>query len=244
MKKTIIYFLLTVISLVIYQGNAQQKNLTQQKATTMATVDFTTTHLVDQTPKEVFNAITTTKESSLTQQERDYATKFLKETEQGFFNAVKDLSEAQLTFKPTAEKWSVEECVKHIAVAEKNLWTMVEESLKQPTNGEKRAEIKMTDEQLVNAVKDRSHKSKTFDALEPANSPYKSLAETLASFKENREKLISFVKNSKEALRNHVSVLPIGTYDAYQLILLISGHSNRHTQQIEEVKADAKFPKS
>ncbi len=121
---------------------------------------------------------------------------------------------------------------------------MVEESLKQATNGEKRAEIKMTDEQLVNAAKDRSHKSKTFDALEPANSPYKSLAETLASFKENREKLISFVKNSKEALRNHVSVLPIGTYDAYQLILLISGHSNRHTQQIEEVKADAKFPKS
>ena len=185
-----------------------------------------------------------TKESALTQQERDYASKFLKDTEQGVFDSVKDLSEAQLKFKPAADKWSVEECVKHIAVSEKNLWAMVEGSLKQPANGEKRAELKMTDKQLVKAVEDRSHKSKTFDALQPENTHYKTVAEALASFKENREKLIHFVNSSKEDLRNHVSASAIGTYDAYQLILLISGHSNRHTQQIEEVKADANFPKS
>jgi uncharacterized damage-inducible protein DinB len=178
-----------------------------------------------------------TKENSLTQQERDFASKFLKDTEQGVFDSVKDLSEAQLKFKPATNQWSVEVCVKHIAVSENNLWAMVEGSLKQPANGEKRAEIKMTDEQLVKAVEDRSHKSKTFDAMQPENTPYKTVAETLASFKKNREKLIAFVNNSKEDLRNHVSASAIGTYDAYQLILLISGHSNRHKQQIEEVKA-------
>lgn len=31
--------------------------------------------------------------------------------------------------------------------------------------------------------------------------------------------------------------------DAYQLILLISAHTNRHVQQINDVKADAGFPK-
>jgi hypothetical protein len=41
-----------------------------------------------------------------------------------------------------------------------------------------------------------------------------------------------------------VSASAIGTYDAYQLILLISGHSNRHKQQIEEVKADANFQRA
>ena len=35
-----------------------------------------------------------TKESALTQQERDYASKFLKDTEQGVFDSVKDLSKA------------------------------------------------------------------------------------------------------------------------------------------------------
>ncbi|MCW3106892.1 MAG: hypothetical protein JWQ09_1398, partial [Segetibacter sp.] len=185
-----------------------------------------------------------TKESSLTQQERDFASKFLKDTEQGVFDSVKDLSEAQLKYKPAADKWSVEECVKHIAISERNLWGMVEGSLKQPVNGEKRADIKLTDEQVVKGTEDRTNKVKTFDALKPENTPYKSVAEALASFKENREKLVAFVSNSKEDLRNHVSVLPMGTYDAYQLILLISAHSNRHTQQIEEVKANANFPKS
>lgn len=185
-----------------------------------------------------------TKETSLTQQERDYASKFLKDTEQGVFAAVKGLSEAQLKYKPATDKWSVEECVKHIAVSEKNLWAMAEGSLKQPPNGEKRAGLKMTDDRLVKAVEDRSHKSKTSDALQPENTAYNSVAEALASFKENRDKLVVFVRKTNLDLRNRVSELPIGTYDAYQLILLISAHSNRHTQQIEEVKASANFPKS
>lgn len=184
----------------------------------------------------------TTKESSLTQHERNYASQFLKDTEQGVFNAVKDLSEAQLKYKPAADKWSVDECVKHIAVSEKNMWSMVEASLQQPANGEKRVEIKLTDEQVVKGTEDRSHKVKTSDALKPENTPYNSAAEALASFKENRDKLVAFVNNTKEDLRNHVSILPFGAYDAYQFILLISAHSNRHTQQIEEVKAEAGFP--
>ncbi len=185
-----------------------------------------------------------TKETSLTQQERDYASKFLKDTEQGVFASIKNLSEARFKFKPATDKWSVEECVKHIAVSEKNLWAMVEGALKQPANGEKRADLKLTDEQVVKGTEDRTNKVKTSDAFKPENTPYKSVAEALASFKENRDKLVVFINDSKEDLRNHVSALPMGTYDAYQLILLISAHSNRHTQQIEEVKADANFPKS
>jgi hypothetical protein len=78
--------------------------------------------------------------------------------------------------------------------------------------------------------------------LEPANAPYKTTAEALESFKINRDKLIDFIRNTKQDLRQHISVLPIGTYDAYQFILLISAHTNRHTQQIGEVKANVNFP--
>lgn len=218
MKKTITLLLLSSLGFTAYKSDARQKK------TTMTTPQAAT------------------KQSGLTAQERNYAIRFLEETQSGVFSAVKGMNEAQLTFKPAADKWSVELCVKHIAAAEKHLWTMVEASLKQPANPEKRAGIKFTDDELINAVKDRSQKSKTFAALEPANSPYKTLAEALTSFKENRNKLIAFVKSTRKDLRNHVSVLPIGTYDAYQFILLISAHSNRHTQQIEEVKANINFP--
>ena len=224
MKNQASLLLLTLISFSAYQCLAQQ-NINQQKNATMSNTDIASN------------------QATLTLQEREYAVKLLNETSAGVFEAVKNLSVSQLAFKPSAGKWSVEECVKHIAAAEYNLWAMVEESLKKPANPAQRAGIKFTDQELVKAVEDRSHKSETFTALQPANTPYKTMADALDSFKENRERLIGFVKSTQLDLRNHVSVLPIGTYDAYQFILLISAHSNRHTQQIEEVKADASFPK-
>jgi len=183
-------------------------------------------------------------QNQLTPKEREDAIRFLKETEAGVFKSVKNLSETQLTYKPAADRWSVEDCVKHIAASEKELWAMAETSLKNAPNPEKRANIKVTDSALIKGVEDRSQKRKTFAALEPANSPYKTLDEALKAFKENREKLIAFVKTTDADLRDHVLELPMGTFDSYQFILLISGHTNRHTQQIEEVKADPGFPKN
>lgn len=185
----------------------------------------------------------TTKQVQIRPEERIFASRLLNETAAGVTSSIEGLNKAQLTFKPAADKWSIDECIKHIAIAELNLWEMVAESLKQPVDPEKRKGIKFTDEQLINAVKDRSHKSKTFEALEPANSPYATTAEALAAFQKNRARLTTFVKSTSEDLRNHVLVLPIGTYDAYQFILLIAAHSNRHTQQISEVKAHIDFPK-
>nr|WP_315822762.1 hypothetical protein [Paraflavitalea speifideiaquila] len=37
--------------------------------------------------------------------------------------------------------------------------------------------------------------------------------------------------------------LPFGQFDCYQMILFQAGHTNRHIQQIREVKADPGFPK-
>lgn len=183
------------------------------------------------------------KAATLTVQEKDDAIRYLKDTEAGVLNSVKGLSAAQLKFKPEDDKWSVEECIEHIAAAEKELWAMAGPALKQPVNADKRTEIKFRDDELIKAVEDRSHKSKTFAALEPKNSPYKTLQEALTAFKKSREKLIAFIGSNPQDLRNHVLVLPVGTYDVYQFILLISAHSKRHTAQIDEVKSNINFPK-
>ena len=53
--------------------------------------------------------------------------------------------------------------------------------------------------------------------------------------------------STQDDLRDHFRDHPvpaIGTLDAYQWILLISGHTRRHTAQILEVKADPNFPKN
>jgi flavodoxin len=137
----------------------------------------------------------------------------------------------------------VEDCIKHIAVTEQALWQMTEGNIKQPANPEKRADIKWTDEDVMKNIEDRTHKVKTFTPFEPQNTSYKSTEEALKSFMENRAKLIEYVNTTQEDLRNHVAALPVGSFDCYQMILFISAHSNRHTKQIEEVKASAGFPK-
>lgn len=182
-------------------------------------------------------------DNALTKKERNYATKLLKETQKGVFDQVKGLTPAQLTFKAAPDRWSIEECVKHIAASEEMLWQATDGALKQPANPDKRSEIKVTDEQLIQKVEDRSTKVKTTEKLMPENIPLKNTEDALASFKKNREKLIDYVKSTDEDLRNHVATMPFGTIDSYQLILFIAGHSNRHTQQIMEVKADPNFPK-
>lgn len=180
--------------------------------------------------------------SMMTTQERNQAVRYLKETEAGVLKSVKGMTEAQSKFKTADDRWSAEECIKHVAAAETELWAMAAHILKAPLNPDKRAGIKMTDEDLIKAVEDRSQKSKTFAALEPKNSPYATLQEALKAFKENRKKLIAFMESNPKDLRNHILVLPLGTYDLYQFILLIAAHSKRHTLQIEEIKSDSNFP--
>ena len=182
-------------------------------------------------------------DKGISKKEKKSAAKFLKETEKGVLYAVKGLSEAQLKFKPAPDRWSVEDCMKHIAATETGLWQLTEGTLKQTANPEKRADIKMTDEEVMKNIEDRSHKFKAPPPLEPQNTSFKSLDEAVNAFKESRGKLIDYIKNTDADLRNHVAILPVGSFDCYQMILFMGAHSNRHMQQMLEVKADANFPK-
>ena len=181
---------------------------------------------------------------SISKQERKSATKFLKQTKKEVENAVKGLSEAQLTFKPAPDVWSVEECLKHIAITEQMLWGMADANLKLAATPEKRSEIKWTDDDVIKKIESRANKVKTMDPMKPENTPFKTWSDALESFKQNRDKLIDYMKNTDADLRNHVMAMPFGSLDGYQFVLFISAHSNRHMQQINEVKANPAFPKN
>jgi uncharacterized damage-inducible protein DinB len=181
---------------------------------------------------------------TISKEERKIATDFLKETKKGIWDATNGLSDAQLKFKPGPDRWSVEDCLKHIAQSEQMLWGMVEAGLKQPATPEKRADVKAKDEDVIKNVEDRTTKVKTFAPLEPVNTPFKTAAEAWESFGKSRDKLIDYVNITNDDLRNHVNPLPVGVFDSYQMLLFIGAHSNRHMQQINEVKADPNFPKN
>lgn len=179
----------------------------------------------------------------LSKKERKFAADHMKSTKMSLHEAVKGLGSAQLNYKVAADRWSVQECVYHIAISEKNLWTMLVTSMKGSATPEKKKDLKFTDEQIVQVIEDRANKVKTFAQLEPQNTPYKSFDEAINDFKTTRTAHIKYIKATSEDLRNHFVQMPFGLLDCYQLALMISAHTDRHTQQLNEVKADGRYPK-
>ncbi|TMI95020.1 MAG: DinB family protein [Bacteroidetes bacterium] len=179
----------------------------------------------------------------LSKKERKFAAEHMKNTKAELQDAIKGLKATQLSYKVSADKWSVQECVYHIAISEKTLWTMLETSMKAGPTPEKKKDLKVTDEQVIKMTEDRTNKVKTFPALEPKSTPYKNLDEAMNEFKTTRAAHIKYIKATSEDLRNHFVQMPFGLLDCYQLCLLISSHTDRHVQQLNEVKTNPGFPK-
>ena len=179
----------------------------------------------------------------LSKKERKFAADHMKNTKIALQEAVKGLSSGQLNYKTAPDKWSVQDCLYHIAASEKTLWSMLEASMKTPATPEKKKDLKITDEQLLTMIESREKKVKTFAPLEPQNTSYKSLDEALNDFKTTRAAHIKYIKATSEDLRNHFVQMSFGMIDCYQLCLMISAHTSRHIAQMNEVKADAGYPK-
>ncbi|MFZ0481145.1 MAG: DinB family protein [Terriglobales bacterium] len=182
--------------------------------------------------------------ATLSTAERDAALKSLQATHDAFLQSIAGLSEKQWEFKPAPDRWSVAEVSEHIAVSESTLLGLIQSKfMAGPAMPEKRAEVKVTDEAILERVPDRSHKVQAPEMLKPTRR-WANRAEVTKAFEDSRKATMDYVRTTNDDLRDHFGPHPLlGTMDAYQWILLISAHSERHTKQIEEVKADPNFPK-
>ena len=178
---------------------------------------------------------------SLDPADRDRAVKYLESTKKGVLDATKDLSDAQWNFKPAPERWSVAQVMEHIAAAEDYLRGLTEEKvMKAP--GDSSRDVKQIDDMVLAMVPDRSHKADAPEPLRPTNR-FGSPQGALKHFLESRAKTEAMLKSTPD-LRAHAIDSPLGKkLDAYEWILFIAAHSDRHTKQINEVKADPNFPK-
>ncbi len=180
--------------------------------------------------------------TTISDAERKAALDYMTETKDKLVKDLTGLSEEQLNFKPTPESWSVAECLEHIAFSEGTLFGAMQGTLKDPADPSRRGEIKMTDDQVKGMISSRERKVKTQEAFVPKKQ-YGSAEGSLKVFLSQREKNMAYVKSTQDDLRNHYMVMPFATFDGYQMLLFIAGHSARHTAQLEEVMANANFPK-
>ena len=180
---------------------------------------------------------------TLIQNDKAFLLDYYHQTANELEKSVDGLSEAQLQFKPSPEEWSISQCLEHILLTETMAFNMTKELLQQPANPERREEVKITDESLIEGITDRSYKAEAPAELE-GEGAYTSPAAAISDLHTQRSEILAFIRNvSLEDLRDHISDSPFGPVDGYHSLLFIAGHTARHTLQIEEVKAKEGFPK-
>ena len=177
----------------------------------------------------------------VTQADKDKALQYLESTKKNVLEATMGLSEAQWNFKSAPDRWSVAQVMEHIAAAEDFLRTLDKEKVMTAPAGEADRDVKKTDEGVLAMVPDRTNKIQAPEPLVPTNR-FGSPEGSIKHFVESRATTEDFLKTTT-GLRDHVLESPMGKLDAYEFVLLIAAHSERHTKQINEVKADPKFPK-
>ena len=134
---------------------------------------------------------------------------------------------------PAPGKWSVLECVEHLAISEDYLFSRIAASSCSP-------------EAVTNKDRDALIVSRGLDRTRPAQSPeagrpsgrFSTLREAARHFLAGRERTIRFVEDCGEDLRSRLTSHPLaGTVNCHEILLMIAVHTRPHTKQIEEIKA-------
>lgn len=178
---------------------------------------------------------------SVSPEDREKAIKYMEQTRQGVIDATKGLSDAQWKFKSAPDRWSVQQCVQHLALAEDFLYQNGVQKALAGTPSTADRDYHKTDAAILAMVPDRSKKAQAPEPLVPSNDGPAS--DVLDHFLKSRDRSIELMKTSDD-LRSHTTSSPLGTFDGYEWLIFMSAHSERHTKQILEVKADPNFPKN
>jgi hypothetical protein len=182
--------------------------------------------------------------ASMTDAERTALVTELKASQQAVVDTVKGLSPEQMTFKPGPDRWSVAECVEHLAATEPMLFGFIEGKVLKtaPASDADRAKVAGKDTGVMEMVTNRTKKFQAPAEIRPTGR-WTGRDALIKAFEDARAKTVDWAQTTKEDLRAHVMSGPGGELDGYQWMMYLSGHSRRHLAQIKEVIASPNFPK-
>ena len=175
-------------------------------------------------------------EASITELERQRLLAHLEMTSAWLMDEVSGLSEAQLAFKPSKEAWSIAQVLDHVVVVAPIYWQDLQRALATAPSD---LASRDTDASILWYGIDRTNREQAIPTELPTTNvrPHKTL---VAEYRTHHNRLRQYVMTTKDDLRRHL-VARQGS-DAYQWVLLISTHEQRHILQIREIKTAPGFP--
>lgn len=191
------------------------------------------------------NAIAPAAEQTLTPFELDRACLYIEQTKLGILGVLKNVSDAQWTFKPFAGGWSIAETVEHVVFVLDRVVGPVWDTLMGTAVIAVHPDFRQIDDLIIDRFPNR---------LTKFPSPAQPLGgmdrrEALERLSENYGRLSERLQST--GIRQHALEAPPlraitnGAYvsmDGYQWILAAAAHTERHTKQLLEIMADPGFP--
>jgi len=187
-------------------------------------------------------------EPALTAEELEQARLFLRQAQDGIIGALKGVSEAQGKFKPGPGIWSICENLEHVIFAQERVLGPIREQLASAPAGPADRDCSLVDAIVINQFPNRLTKYQAPEIALPKGGL--GLSEAADRVVANTRRLAEQLESTPD-LRQHVMAAPPlkavskGEHhlmDGYQWILAMAAHTERHTKQILEVKADPNFP--
>ena|SRR5436190_21179052 len=151
---------------------------------------------------------------------------------QQVISAVGGLSDDAAATRPAADRWSVLECLEHIAAVEHRFLSFAGtgDTYDAPRIDPAR------ERDLAERVVDRTTRREAPEAMVPTGR-FRSVPEALAAFHEARDTSVRFVSDHGDRLYTIKAAHPrFGELNGVELLYLVNGHALRHVAQIQETR--------
>jgi uncharacterized damage-inducible protein DinB len=160
-----------------------------------------------------------------------------------FMAAVSNLSEAQANFRPDENRWTIAEIVEHVSIVNDGFLRLTHKLLKE---AESEPRPPKADLNLGHTSLDENGRQR-----EPFQAPERVRPKGGVSVEDSSAKMrmalagFADIRPRLEAVDLSEQVFPhsaLGPFNAYQWMILLGEHEERHRGQIERLKATDGFP--
>lgn len=166
-------------------------------------------------------------------QERREVIQLLEDSREEFNRALRDLANAQASTVPGENRWSVLQCVEHVALVEQRFLGWLKAAKPSDTS---RID-KEREAGLLGRLLDRSNRVVAPDAVAPTGS-FPSLADAIDRFNEVRTETVRFAESHfADLCRLSFEHPRFGVMNGFEALNVIAGHCRRHADQIREIRA-------
>ena len=180
---------------------------------------------------------------NLSAQERAEIVALLEESRNDTLTKLAALSDEQWKFKPGPDRWSAGEVAEHLYLTETGFHMRVDDLMAGKPHADWRKLTEGKTQVITQVIPDRTNRVKAPPEVTPKGEMTR--ADIISAYSAARSRMIERTEDSSKAYQAHLdeSGTPLGQLSAAHWIRFAALHNQRHNKQIDEVMADAKFPK-